>query len=55
MEKPRNFSFAEQFTGNGQVEFNAERFKTVRIITDDNLAAEAAVPWNFSFRPPRSE
>lgn len=87
--------------GNGQVEFNAENFKTVlrayridgrrpfngpaepwlaanlprllspdilescasilartenaRIITDDNLASEAAVRWNFSFRPPSPE
>ena len=31
------------------------RTKTARIITDDNLAAETSVPWNFSFRPPRPE
>ena len=28
------------------------RTKTARAITDDNLAAEASVPWNFSFPPP---
>ena len=31
------------------------RTKAVRIITDDDLAAEASVPWNFSFRPPQPE
>ena len=31
------------------------RTKTVPIITDDNLAAEAAVPWNYSFPPPSPE
>ena len=31
------------------------RTETARIITDDNLASEAAVPWNFSFRPPDLE
>ena len=31
------------------------RTETERIITDDNLAAEAAAPWNFSFPPPQPE
>ena len=31
------------------------RTETARIITDDNLAAEAEVPWNFSFQPPPPE
>ncbi len=31
------------------------RTEAVRIITDDNLAGEGAVPWNFSFRAPAPE
>ena len=31
------------------------RTETARIITDDNLAAEAEVPWNYSFQPPPPE
>lgn len=31
------------------------RSKTTRIVTDDNMADETAVPWNYSFQPPTPE